>query len=163
MDKKAKSFNHITTVQVAEQLAGIPWTTPRARQHVVNEVAQSLHKVLIFNNSSTSPFQKWAQGSWHAQWNNLEGIQVCTLYVSITVPEHKIKIRKVRELEWRKLMATTTPTCSPPTEEIQADEDMERYWRNMAEPQEHTHPTPSAITTPNPYATLNREEANASS
>jgi hypothetical protein len=29
----------ITTVHIAEQLAGVPWTTLKARQHIVNEVA----------------------------------------------------------------------------------------------------------------------------
>ena len=163
VDRKARPTNTITTVHVAEQLAGIPWTTPRARQHVVNEVAQSLHKVLIFNNTSTSPFQRWSQGHWHAQWKNTEGESICTLYVNLVVPEHKIKIRKGRELVWRKIPDNAPqPTTSPP-EEIQDGQELESLWRTMVEAQDPATTATANPTTPNPYAALNREEANASS
>lgn len=55
VDNSKQPPTPITTVYIAEVLAGLPWTTHRARQHIVNEVAQGLHKVLIFNNQHTPP------------------------------------------------------------------------------------------------------------
>ena len=46
VDKSAHPFTTITFVHVVELLAGIPWTTNRARQHVVNEVSQCEPKVV---------------------------------------------------------------------------------------------------------------------
>ena len=58
VDNSKKPFATMTTMHVAELLAEIPWTTTRARQHVVNKIAHTLHKVLIFNSQLTSPFKK---------------------------------------------------------------------------------------------------------
>lgn len=57
VDKSHQPFSNIALVHVAKLLAGIPWTTSRARQHMVNEVSQALHKVLIFNNNLFNPFK----------------------------------------------------------------------------------------------------------
>lgn len=161
VDTKAKPSCMITVVQIAELLAGIPWTTNRARQHVVNEVAQALHRILIFNNTTTSPFQKWTQGSWYAQWSHMEGEHTCTLYVHIIVPEYKIKIRKGRELYWRNIPSSLLPIPSP-QEEIQDGQEMDMYWHAMMQTQGQASQPPPTVTTPNPYEALNQEEANAS-
>ena len=109
IDKVPSPQLKITEVHIAEVLAGIPWTPQRAQQHVVNEVAQALQKVLIFNSHLTSPFQKWAQGQWFANSSiNLEGEHLCTLYVCVAVPESKIKIRKGRTLGWTRIPAHIT-------------------------------------------------------
>jgi hypothetical protein len=95
IDRRGPSFGAIAYVHIAELLAGIPWTQSRARQHVVNEVSQALYKLLIFNNNLSNPFQRWTQGRWFAQWGQgVEGEHICTLFVSIDAPEHKIKPRK---------------------------------------------------------------------
>jgi hypothetical protein len=68
VDNTTKSFSPITTTHIAVQLACVPWTLLRARQHIANEVAHALHKVLMFHNQYTTPFQKWSQGRWQLQW-----------------------------------------------------------------------------------------------
>lgn len=68
VDPKTSPPSAVTHVHIAELLAGIPWTSSRARQHVVNEISQALHKVLIFNNNTSNLFQKWQQGTWFASW-----------------------------------------------------------------------------------------------
>ena len=68
VDTKTSPPSAIIQVHIAEFLAGIPWTPLRARQHVVNEISQTLHKVLIFNNNLSNPFQKWQHGNWFACW-----------------------------------------------------------------------------------------------
>jgi hypothetical protein len=163
-DRKAKPCATITTVQVAELLAGIPWTTTRARLHVVNEVAQSLHKVLIFNNTSTSPFQKWTQGAWYAQWtHNLEGEHTCTLYAHITVSEQKIKIRRGKNLEWRKLPEPILALMQEqPKEDIQNGPALEALWRESTADKGNTQTLANTVTTQNPYSVLNQEEDNTS-
>ena len=89
----ARATQITAPIQIAEILAGLPWTKNRARQHIVNEVTQTLHKFLIFNNPNTTPFHKWSQGRWYAQWTTeTEGEHTCTLYVSVAVPEAKVKI-----------------------------------------------------------------------
>ena len=96
--------NSITFVHIAEVLAGVPWTVQRARQHVVNETAQALLKVLIFSNQHNTPFQKWDQGLWFSQWTDTEDEEhLCTLYVNIAAPENKIRIRKGRNLGWKEV------------------------------------------------------------
>lgn len=118
-------------MQVAEQLARIPSTPNRARQHVVNKVAQSLHKVLVFNNTNTSPSQTWTQGDWYAQWtSHTEGKHTCTMYVNILVQEHKTKIRKGRNLEWREISELAVEMLTnQPTEAITVD----RNWMPFGE------------------------------
>jgi hypothetical protein len=104
VDTSKQLHKPITTVYIAEVLAGIPWSKPRAKQHVVNEVTQSLHKIMIFNNQHTTPFQKWSQGRWHSHWTTSEeGEHMCTLYVVIPTPESKVKIRKGKTIEWTPL------------------------------------------------------------
>lgn len=125
MDNNNQPFTPITTVHIAEVLAEIPWTIQRARQHIVNEVAQALHKVLIFNNQHNTPFQKWAQGHWHSQWStSAEWEYICTLYTCIAVPENKVKIRKGRELGWEIIPVPINEILtSPNNEEIHDVED----------------------------------------
>lgn len=79
--KSSQSFTTIALVHIAEFLAGISWTTSWASQHVVNEVLQTLHKVLIFNNNLSNPFQKWTKGWWYSHWtSSTKGIYAqCTL------------------------------------------------------------------------------------
>lgn len=115
-------------------LAGVPWTTIRARQHIVNEVSQALHKVLVFNNQHNTPFQKWSQGLWHSQWaRSNDGEHVCTLYVSIAVPEHKVKFRKGRELGWRSVPEPIKEVLSTSNlDEIQETTEGGRHWKAMA-------------------------------
>lgn len=102
VDNSHQPHTSITTIHITEILAGIPWTTQRARQHIVNEIAQGLLKVLIFNNPHNTPFQKWSQGRWHAHWTpTADGEQLCTIFVTIAPPENKIKIRKGKQLKWK--------------------------------------------------------------
>ena len=64
VDNKTVPHQPLAHVHIAELLAGISWTKTRAKQHVVNEVAQALHKVLIFTNKAPNPLQKWKHGRW---------------------------------------------------------------------------------------------------
>ena len=154
VDTKAKAMSVITQVQIAEVLAGIPWTTQRARQHVVNEVAQSLHKVLVFSNSSTSPFQRWTQGRWFSQWaQTADGEFTCTMYVSIVVPENKIKVRKGKDIGWTKIpQATQAILATTAAEEIQEVEDTEACWQETAGHEEESQADY------NPFSVLREEE-----
>jgi hypothetical protein len=124
VDNRGPSFGVVAYVHIAEVLAGIPWTQVRARQHVVDEVSQTLHKLLIFNNNISNPFQSWNQGQWYAQWaQGTEGESICTLYVSIDVPEQKVKPRKGNTLSWRKEpVEISLLHTSKITEDIQAVE-----------------------------------------
>ena len=89
-------------MNIAEQLAGVPWTPARAKQHVVDETSLSLNKVLIFNNNLSNPFQTWQQGSWFASWEEgPEGEHTCTLYASVSVTEQKVKPRKGQHFKWQ--------------------------------------------------------------
>lgn len=120
VDRRGQTFGAIAYVQIAEVLAGIPWTQIRARQHVVNEVSQALQFFLIFNNNLSNPFQRWNQGLWYAQWGQEEGECICTLYVSIDVPEQKVKPRKGNNMGWRREPMEVTIICtSHMTEDIQ--------------------------------------------
>ena len=134
VDRRGKSFGAIAHVQIAEVLAGIPWTQCRARQHIVNEVSQALHKLLVFNNNLSNPFQKWTQGNWYAQWSpGTEGEYLCTLYVSIDVLEHKVKPRKGYHLGWRKEpVAISEVRKLPTTEEIHLVAPEHTLWQLMA-------------------------------
>ena len=134
VDSRGPSFGVIAHVHIAEVLAGIPWTQMRARQHVVDEVAQMLHKILIFNNNMFNPFQRWNQGQWYAQWGQeVEGDAICTLYVSIDVPEQKVKPRKGNNLSWRKEpRAVSLIRTSQLTEDIQPVDPDNTLWQQMA-------------------------------
>lgn len=167
VDKSILPFANITEVNVAEQLAGIPWSPQRAKQHVVNEVAQALQKILVFNNNHSSPFQKWAQSRWSANWTvNTTGEHTCTLYVCIAVPEAKVKIRKGKELGWKKvpggireLLTTIT------TEQIQEITTQNTQWQAMVGYRELTQnkkPQPPETTSPNRFAVLSEEDTSSS-
>ena len=157
---------NITEVNIAELLAGIPWTTNRAQQHVVNEIAQALHKVLMFNNTRTSPFQKWSQGKWFASWtSNRDWEHTCTLYVCIAVPEAKVKVRKGRDLGWRRIPGFIKELISAPQPaSIQATTTHGTQWQEMAGTQEvrsyapDQHPTPIS---PNRFEVLREDNSSS--
>ena len=133
VDTSKQTPTPITTVHIAEVLAGIPWTSHRARQHIVNEVAQGLHKVLIFNNQHNTPFQKWSQGKWQASWSNTaEGEHQCTLYAIIATPENKVRIRKGKYFQWRPIPESITEflTCES-SDAIQPVGERSSLWQEM--------------------------------
>ena len=134
VDNLGPAFGVIAHVHIAEVLAGIPWTQTRARQHVVDEVAQALHKLLIFNNNMSNPFQRWNQGQWYAQWGQgTEGESICTLYVSIDVPEQKVKPRKGHTMSWRREPRDVSILrTSQGTEDIQPVASDNTVWPRMA-------------------------------
>ena len=125
VDKKTPPHSPVVHVWVAEQLAGLPWTPTRARKHVVNEISQALHKVLIFNNNLSNPFQTWDQGRWFGGWTeDSEGEHTCTLFVSVATLESKVKLQKRQHLKWQpvpvamhKLIMAHTADCIASTEE----------------------------------------------
>ena len=160
VDKSKPPFTSITTVHIAELLAGVPWTVSRAKQHIVNEMSQALHKVLIFNNQHTTPIHKWEQGRWFSNWTCTgDGEYTCTLYVLIGVVENKTKIRKGKELGWRKIpVEIQEALAGTHTELIQDVEKDDAHWAGMAgQPIAHNPfhntPTPTAAAT-NPFAAL---------
>lgn len=166
-DSDPSSAKPIAIVHIAELLAGIPWTPLRAKQHVVNEVSLALHKIFIFNNNQTSPFQKWSQGRWHAHWTTSpNGDYTCTLYVTIVVPEHKVKIRKGRTMSWKKIPLTCKELLtSQPAEEVQ---DITHSWQQWQEliglavaPYITSHLNSPAATL-NPFPVLSEEETDSS-
>ena len=161
VDTRSQSFGAIAHVHVAEVLAGIPWTQSRARQHVVNEVSQVLHKSLVFNNNLSNPFQKWAQGNWYAQWKQgSDGEFICTLFLSIDVPEQKVKPRKGLHLTWRKEPPeVSTLLAERETDEIQAVDPDYPHWTKMAGrlPEKTTEPAPPE--SHNRFASLLESEA----
>lgn len=104
VDTRTSSGSTIARVHIAELLAGVPWTTTRAREHVVNEISHALHKVLIFNNNLSNPFQKWSQGRWFASWmEDSDGEHTCTIFASIAVLETKVKPRKGQNFKWHQV------------------------------------------------------------
>lgn len=162
VDRRGTSFGVVAYVHIAEVLVGIPWTQTRARQHVVDEVSQTLHKKLIFNNNLSNPFQRWNQGQWYAQWGQKEeGESICTLYVSIDVLEQKVKPRKGNHMGWRKEpVDVSLLRTSQATEEIQLVEPDNPLWQRMAgrlpltQAKEHMSPESH-----NRFATLLEKEA----
>ena len=56
----------IAPIQIAEILAGLPWSPSKVKQHIDSQISHALHKVMIFNTSASNPFQVWNQGQWHA-------------------------------------------------------------------------------------------------
>ena len=153
----------ITEAHVAEVLAGIPWSTIRAQKHVVSETAQALNKVLIFNNTLTSPFQTWSQGKWFANWDiSREGEHTCTMYVCIAVPEVKLKIRKGRDFGWRRIPDNIREVlANSPPEQIHVATPHNVQWQAMAGSKITTSPTmPQQLpTSPNHFAVLSEEES----
>ena len=164
VDKRGQSFSAIAHVHIAELLAGIPWTQSRARQHVVDEVSQTLHKSLIFNSNLSNPFQLWTQGQWYAQWGQgAEGEHICTLYASIDVLEQKVNPRKGNNMGWRREPVEISSTLvSHTTEEIHFVESHHTLWQRMA----GRLPSLKDIDSPPPeshnrFATLLDEEASS--
>ena len=161
VDRKQRSFSPIAISHIAELLAGIPWTPNRAKQHIVNELSQALHKILIFGNNAYNPIQRWSQGQWYAEWTTTaDGEHNCTLYVIIMVNE--IKIRKGKNLEWRR-----TPTdfrekiCGQNSEGIQEITADGSQWKAMIGSTEigiFTPPQFSSEVSPNPFSILSEEE-----
>jgi hypothetical protein len=90
INKKNHPHNALVQVHIAELLAGLPWTEQRARNHVVNELAQVFHKILVFTNPAANPLQRWKQGRWLALWTEeAEGAHVCTLYMTTKIPDQE--------------------------------------------------------------------------
>ena len=157
-DNKTFPSSAIVQVHIAELLAGIPWTTIRARQHIVNEVSLALNKVLIFNNNLSNPFQKWQQGSWFASWEEgPEGEHTCTLFVSVSVIDQRVKPRKGQNFRWQQvpgvirdqLTTHTADTIIPATEHT--------HWYTMAgKPQDNSK---THVQEPSSTATSNAEES----
>ena len=162
VDNNKHSYSTITIVHIAEVLAGVPWSLSRARQHIVKETAQALHKVLIFNNQYTTPFQTWDQGRWFSQWEKTaDGDHICTLYVSIAAPESKIKIRKGRNIGWKTIPEIIKTTLnSPQSGAIQDVAELKSQWQIMSGKRDLLYtdqqaPTP---TERNPFSVLSEEE-----
>ena len=167
VDKSKQSLNMITIVQIAELLAGVPWTTHRARQHIVNEVAQALHKILIFNNQHNTPLHKWEHSRWYSNWtSSSDGEQMCTLYANIAVPENKIKIRKGRTLGWSKIPGTIQEALAGTyTELIQDVATLGPHWQDMTGSRDPPNLAPTLATTTagrNPFSVLADEETQSS-
>jgi hypothetical protein len=162
VDNCKQVFTPITTVYIAEQLAGVPWTVLRARQHIVDELAHALHKILIFSNQNNTPIYKWEQSTWFAQWTlSAEGDNICTLYANIVVPESKIKIRKGRMLGWRKIpTAIQEVLTNPYTNQVQDVADMSSHWQDMLGQRGSTL-NPSHTPTANLFAVLNDEDTSS--
>jgi hypothetical protein len=166
VDNSKHPYSTITTVPIAEVLAGIPWSVVRARQHIVSETAQALHKVLIFNNQHNTPFQTWDQGRWFSQWEETsEGEHLCTLYVSIAAPESKIKIRKGRNIGWRDIPENIKSTLNTTqTDTIQDVAELKSQWQTMSGKRDflHTRQQASTPTGKNPFSVLSEEEEHSS-
>ena len=145
-------------------LAGVPWTLQRARQHIVNETAQALHKVLIFSNQHNTPFQKWEQGLWFAQWDSTgDGENICTLYVSIAAPEAKIRIRKGRNIGWRNITGSIKEALlQAQAETIQEVADLRKHWQRMTGTKDTNPSGQTTPTTNNPFAALSDEDEQSS-
>ena len=164
IDKSKKTFKTITVVHIAELLGGVPWSTERVRNHIVSEVGQALHKVLIFNNQHTTPIHQWEQGSWYSQWTaSPEGEHICTIYVNIAVPESKIKPRKGRAFGWRTIPSVIQEALAQPrTELIQDVANLGTHWQAMTghqvPPPSFDTPTPTAG---NPFSVLGEEETSS--
>ena len=168
VDKSKSPHTTIASANIAELLVGVPWTLPRVRQHIVNETAHALHKVLIFNNQHNTPFQKWDQGNWFSHWSTTtDGDHLCTCYVNIAVPENKVKIRKGRDFGWKKVPpAIHNLLTAPHTELIQDVAEYGTQWQDMAGgKKEATNPSPLPTYTPpanNPFAALSEEKETSS-
>ena len=145
VNSKAAAPKFIAQVHIAELLAGIPWTEMRVRQHVVNEVAQALYKILVFPNPAANPLQKWRQGKWFANWGgDTEGDQVCTLYVSVLTQENKFKPRKGHAYSWIRVPEIIREQIqSHPSDDIEAITEDRTHWHNLTFTSEATSNRPS--------------------
>ena len=162
VDNKNTPHQPIAHVHIAELLAGIPWTEARTRQHVVNEVAQALHKVLIFTNKNPNPLQKWKQGCWFAHWEEDSDCEhTCTLYVGVQVQENKIKIQKGHNFGWCKvppqIWARITAHNLDTIQDCEADRSS---WQQMMGMPRHrfAKPTTSTGSSQNRFSVLSEEE-----
>ena len=162
-DNSKQPSSSITIAHIAEVLAGVPWTLKRVKQHIVNETAQALHKVLIFNNQHNTPFQQWDQAFWFSQWDTVgDGEHICTLYASIAAPEAKIKIRKGRSIGWKSVPESIKAflTTTSQAETILDVADLQDQWQTMTGKRNNiNHPTP---TVRNPFSVLSEEDEQSS-
>lgn len=164
VDKKPPPGNVLVRVQIAELLAGIPWTESRVKQHVVNEVAQTLHKLLVFTTKITNPLQKWGHGKWVAIWDeDHNGTQTCTLYVSVPVQEAKIKPRKHLNLGWKRVPEEIWCRFNSHNSEDIVDITENRMaWHQLlytSTTQSSVPHPPISVTTPNRFSALGEEAA----
>ena len=158
VNTKAAMPNSIAQVHIAELLAGVPWTEARARQHVVNEVAQALYKILVFSNPSANPLQKWRQGRWFASWEgDSEGGYMCTLFVMVGVQESKIKPRRGHSCGWNKLPTDLKNRIKSHTsEEIEEITEDKLHWIKLFHLVTNNNPTFETKAT-NRFAILGEE------
>jgi hypothetical protein len=159
VDLKTHKPQPFAQVHIAELLAGIPWSEHRVRQHVVNEVAQTLYKKLVFTNPSANPLQTWSHGKWFSSWEeHQEGEYCCTLYACIKMQEHKIKPRKGQNFGWSTLPEEIRNQLQMHTSEaIESTNADKNQWHTLITKQEFTsiHPAPkAAITRSNRFAVL---------
>ena len=158
VDKKILPFTTLVQVHVAEVLAGVPWSTTRAKQHIVNEISHALHRVLIFNNNLSNPFQKWNQGCWFVSWvEDAEGEHTCTLLVSVVVLESKIKPRKGQNFQWQPVPAAIREQIAGKSSEMITLVD-EQQWSSMM----GKHQPNLAVKHPHRTATSNLENTPSS-
>lgn len=154
VDKKIPPFTTIVQVHVDEVLAGVPWSNTRAKEHIVNETSHALHRVLIFNNNLSNPFQKWSQGCWFASWvEDAEGEHTCTLLTSVAVSESKVKPGKGQNFQWQPVPAAIREQIAGKSSEMITLVD-EQQWSNMLGKR---HPN-SAVKHPHRSATSNLEK-----
>lgn len=168
VDLKTNQPQPLAKVHIAEQLAGIPWTATRVRQHIVNEVAQALYKVFVFTNPSLNPLQRWKHGKWFARWEgDKEGDQTCTLYVCLKVQEQKLKPKKGHNVGWQKLPDDVRDRIQSHIEdtiETFADEDL--FWSKPAKKTQHPPSASTQLTTtvhPNRFSILSEADTNTPS
>ena len=151
VDKKIFPFTTIVQVHVAEVLAGVPWSTARAKQHIINETSHALHRVLIFNNNLSNPFQKWTQGCWFANWvEDAEGEHTCTLFVSVAVLDSKVKPRKGQNFQWQLIPVAIRAQIAGKSSETITLVDEQQWSSMIGKPQLN-----SMVKQPNRSATSN--------
>lgn len=163
-NSKTTTSKAIAQVHIAEQLAGIPWTETRAQQHVVNEVAQALYKVLVFPNPTSNPLQRWKQGRWYANWEReLDGGYTCTLYVSVLVQEPKFKPRRGQSHNWSKIPGEIGHHLQlHKSDMVETIMENQIQWHTLihnAESSSNNPPTEVTATLQNRFAALSDEEA----
>jgi hypothetical protein len=162
VDNKTAPHQPIAHVHIAELLAGIPWTELRTKQHVVSEVAQALHKVLIFTSKAPNPLQKWKHGCWFANWEgDSDGEHTCTLYVTVQVQETKIKPRKGQNFGWRKVPTKIWERITSHNSTKIEDSEAERtHWQQMIGVPRRSSTKPNTSTGPpqNRFSVLTEED-----
>ena len=158
VNTKPAAPKSIMQVNIAELLAGVPWTEARVRQHVVNEVAQALYKVFVFAKPSFNPLQKWKQGRWFAYWeSDLEGAHTCSLFVTVPAQESKIKPKKGNTYGWSKLPTEIKDRIHAHSSEgIEAIELDKTHWFKLVQAESPSNNQATVATThPNRFAILN--------